>query len=245
MIIRGFFAILFSFFISGCTDNAYFNQYLYPPKQNAPSSYNMMSGKILWHGNKDLPEIALTFDDGPSSKYTPKVLDILKMNNVKGTFFLLGRSIEKNKAIVRRMSDEGHLIGNHTFTHASGKITDIDKIKREIQKTDTLIEKYSGQSSSYFRPPFGFENWRFLAEAEIRDHKVVLWSLDVADWNNHKTDKDIINRMIKHAGNGMIILFHDGGTSREAVISALPTIIKSLKAKGYVFVRIDEMISHL
>jgi len=204
-----------------------------------------LTGTILWHGNRHLPEIALTFDDGPSSKYTPKILDILKENDVKATFFVLGKFIEKNKDILKRTSDEGHVIGNHTFTHAKGTITDVKKISRELAKTDDLIVKYTGKSVNYFRPPFGFENWRFLTEAELLDYTVVLWSLDVGDWNKTKTEKDITSKIFKNAKNGTIILLHDGGASREAVIGALPIVIKELKSRGYKFVTIDEMIAHL
>jgi peptidoglycan/xylan/chitin deacetylase (PgdA/CDA1 family) len=208
-------------------------------KENQP-----LTGTILWHGSKDLPEIALTFDDGPNSKYTPKILDILRDNDVKATFFVLGKFIENNKDILTREADEGHIIGNHTFTHAKGTITDIKKINRELVKTDKLITEFSGENVKYFRPPFGFENWRFLTEAELMDYTVVLWSLDVGDWNKKKTEKEITSKIFKLAKNGSIILLHDGGTSREAVINSLPVIIKGLKSRGYKFVTIDEMIAH-
>jgi peptidoglycan/xylan/chitin deacetylase (PgdA/CDA1 family) len=158
---------------------------------------------------------------------------------------VLGKFIEKNKDVLKRTFDEGHVIGNHTFTHANGKLTDIKKINRELAKTDDLIVKYTGESVKYFRPPFGFENWRFLTEAELLDYTVVLWSLDVGDWNKNKTEKDITSKIFKNAKNGTIILLHDGGASREAVIGALPIFIKELKSKGYKFVTIDEMIAHL
>jgi len=215
-------------------------QYTVQSKEMQP-----ISGTILWHGNRKLPEIALTLDDGPSSKATPRILDILKENDVKATFFVLGKFIEKNKDIIKREADEGHSIGNHTFTHANGKITDIAKINRELVKTDILITQYTGKRVDYFRPPFGFENWRFLTEAELLDYTIILWSIDVGDWNNHKTVKDISSKIFKRAMNGDIILLHDGGASREAVINSLPVIIKGLKGKGYKFVTIDEMIAHL
>jgi peptidoglycan-N-acetylglucosamine deacetylase len=234
-----FIAVILVSLFAGYT---YYNDHIASLKENQP-----LSGTILWHGNKDLPEIALTFDDGPSSQYTPKILDILKDNDVKATFFVLGKFIEKNKDILQREADEGHTIGNHTFTHANGTITDIKKISRELVKTDQLISQYAGEnrkSVKYFRPPFGFENWRFLAEAELLDYTVVLWSLDVGDWNKKKTEKDITSKIMKLTKNGSIILLHDGGTSREAVIESLPVIIKELKDKGFTFVTIDEMIAH-
>jgi peptidoglycan-N-acetylglucosamine deacetylase len=228
--------------ISAFAGYTYYSNYinhLASLKENQP-----LSGTILWHGNNDLPEIALTFDDGPSSQYTPKVLDILRDNNVKATFFVIGKFIEKNKDILKREADEGHIIGNHTYTHVKGTITEIDKIKNELVKTDQLISRYSGETVKYFRPPFGYENWRFLAESELLDYTVVLWSLDVGDWNKTKTEKDITSKIFKLAKNGSIILLHDGGTSREAVISSLPKIIKGLRSRGFKLVTIDEMIAH-
>ena len=228
--------------ISAFAGYTYYNDHIASLKENQP-----LSGTILWHGSKDLPEIALTFDDGPSSQFTPKVLDILRDNDVKATFFVLGKFIEKNKDILKREADEGHTIGNHTYSHVKGTIVDIKKIENELVKTDQLITKYAGESEKnvkYFRPPFGFENWRFLAESELLDYTVVLWSLDVGDWNKRKTEKDITSKIFKLAKNGSIILLHDGGLSREAVIAALPVIIKGLRNKGYKFVTIDEMIAH-
>jgi len=209
--------------------------------ENRPSP---MAGTILWHGNRKLPEIALTFDDGPNSKATPQILDILKEHDVKATFFVLGKFIEKNKNIISREAEEGHVIGNHTYTHANGLITDLNKIKRELVKTNVLIKKYAGQNVNYFRPPFGFESWRFLNEAENLGYTIILWNRDAGDWN-HKTGKDIAAKILKYSKNGTIILLHDGGPSREAVIDSLPVIIDGLKKKGFKFVTIDEMVSHL
>lgn len=209
-----------------------------------PDIYLPLKGRILWHGNRSLSEIALTFDDGPNSKATPQILDILNKNGVKATFFVLGKYAEKNNAILKRIGSDGHLIGNHTYTHASGLITDMSKIKRELTRTNFVVAKYTGQNVKYFRPPFGFENWRFLSEAEMDDFSIVLWSLDAGDWNK-KSVQDITERILRRSTNGTIILLHDGGASREAVIGALPIVIKGLKKKGFRFVTIDEMVSHL
>jgi peptidoglycan/xylan/chitin deacetylase (PgdA/CDA1 family) len=211
-----------------------------PPKTSQP-----LSGTILWHGNTDIPEVALTFDDGPNSHATPMILDILKKRNVKATFFVLGKFIDKNSAILKREADEGHVIGNHTFSHVKGTVTDIAKIDEELLKTDNLILKYTSKNVDYFRPPFGFENWRFLNESELFNYTVVLWSLDVGDWSGTKTEKDITSRIFKRTKNGTIILLHDGGLSREAVINSLPAVIAGLRKKGFKFVTIDQMIAHL
>lgn len=236
--------LLFVLFIAVILASAFagfeYHQYLVSLKEIQP-----LSGSIIWHGNRNIPEIALTFDDGPNSQATPKILDILKRYDVKATFFVLGKFIDKNHDIISREAEEGHVIGNHTFTHAKGTITDIEKIDRELVRTNNLILKYTGQNVNYFRPPFGFENWRFMTESESLGYTIVLWSLDVGDWNKTKTAKDITSRVLKMTKNGTILLLHDGGTSREAVIKSLPVVIKELKHRGYRFVTINEMIAHL
>jgi peptidoglycan-N-acetylglucosamine deacetylase len=210
-----------------------------------PAAHVSLSGKILWHGNRDLPEVALTFDDGPSSRYTPKYLDILKKYKVPATFFLIGRFVEKNPDLVSREAAEGYTIGNHTYSHADGKITDMNKIKWEISKTTSLIENITHKKERFFRPPFGYENWRFLGEAELMDYKVILWTLDVADWDPTRTSSFMVNKILSTTTNGTIILLHDGGLSREADIVALPQIIKGLRKKGFKFVTVEEMVRHL
>jgi peptidoglycan-N-acetylglucosamine deacetylase len=217
--------------------------FVYLPSQIRPVPN--MAGKIFWHGNSKLPEIALTFDDGPSHKNTPIVLDILKKNDVKATFFVLGKFVLRNKDVLKQEYLDGHVIGNHTFNHAKGSITDIKKIKAELMSCDKAVYDITGTHMKYFRPPFGYENWRFLTEAELDDYTVILWTVDVGDWNATRTKSEIISRVEKNTRNGSIILLHDGGASREAVVEALPTLIKDLKQKGYKFVTIPEMIDHL
>jgi peptidoglycan-N-acetylglucosamine deacetylase len=202
-------------------------------------------GQILWHGNRNLPEVALTFDDGPGAVYTPQVLDILKKYGVKATFFVLGENIEKNADIVSREAQEGHEIGNHTYTHVEERRNDIDFMRNEIINTNILIKKYSGKAPRYFRPPYGPENWRFLDEAELLNYSIILWGVDVRDWDPKVTRDDISSQIVKDARNGSIILLHDGGLSREAMIEALPAVIEGLRQKGIGFVTIDEMVEHL
>lgn len=202
-------------------------------------------GQILWHGNRNLPEVALTFDDGPSAQFTPQILDILKKYGVKATFFVLGENIEKNADIISREAAEGHEIGNHTYSHLEERSNDVDFMKNEIINTNILIKKYSGKSPRYFRPPYGPENWRFLDEAELLNYSIILWGVDVRDWDSKVTSDDISSQIIKYGRNGSIILLHDGGTSREVTVDALPAVIEGLRKKGIGFVTIDEMVEHL
>ena len=202
-------------------------------------------GEILWHGNRNLPEVALTFDDGPSAQYTPQVLDVLKKYDVRATFFVLGENIEKNGDIISREAAEGHEIGNHTYSHLEERRNDVDFMRNEIISTNILIKKFSGKNPRYFRPPYGPENWRFLDEAELLNYSIILWGVDVRDWDAKVTRDEISSEIVKQAKNGTIILLHDGGTSREAMIDALPAVIEGLRQKGLGFVTIDEMVEHL
>ena len=210
-----------------------------------PIQKSSIYGQILWHGNRNLPEVALTFDDGPSAQYTPQVLDVLKKYGVKATFFVIGENIEKNADIISREAEEGHEIGNHTYSHLDERRNDVGFMRNEIINTNILIKKYSGKSPKYFRPPYGVENWRFLDEAELLNYSIILWGVDVRDWDPQVTRDDISLQIVKEARNGSIILLHDGGTSREAMIDALPAVIEGLRQKGIGFVTIDEMVEHL
>ncbi|MFC1767785.1 polysaccharide deacetylase family protein [Candidatus Margulisiibacteriota bacterium] len=203
------------------------------------------TGRIIWHGNPGMNQIALTFDDGPSWKYTAKVLNILKKYNVKATFFVVGEHIKPNKKLIARMNKEGHSIGNHTYYHIDGRVVKQKKIWNNIYYTSVLIKRMTGKKAAYFRPTYGYVNWRFLKEAEKLDLQTILWSIDAGEWNGKISKENIINRVVSNTRNGSIILLHDGGSSKEAVIAALPVIIKKLKSKGFEFVTIPEMMNNL
>ena len=180
------------------------------------------------------PKVALTFDDGPSSIYTKKLLDGLKERNVKATFFVLGSSVEENKDIVRRMSEEGHLIGNHTYSHIDIARTNYEKSREEIIKTSLLIEEATGRKPVYIRPPFGDITERLLEETKMG---VVLWNVDPEDWK-YQNRKKVVKRVIDNVKPGDIILLHD--IFKTSVDAALD-IVDILKERGYRFVTVDKM----
>jgi len=200
-----------------------------------------LSGKTIWHGNPSLPEIALTFDDGPNKKSTPLILDILKKRNIKATFFVVGKNLKENSDILIRINKEGHVIGNHTYYHLDGNNVKIDRIGNNLKWTDVLINKFTGKRPEYFRPPFGYENWRFLREAEKLNYSTILWSVDGGEWNEKATTEKVIRRITDNTQNGSIILLHD----TEIVAQSLPKIIDKLRAKGFRFVTISQMVNSL
>lgn len=179
--------------------------------------------------------VAITFDDGPQYKTTMKLLDGLKEREVVATFFLLGEKIEERKEVVERMQVDGHLIGNHTYSHIQLNSVSIKDAMAEIDKTNELIKGITGEMPQYIRPPFG--SWSNRLEEKI-DMTPVLWTVDPCDWNTADIKK-IVDCVVSEVDNGDIILMHD--IYDTSVVAALE-IIDRLKAKGYVFVTVDQLL---
>ncbi len=204
-------------------------------------------GLVYWHGDINQPKIALTFDDGPNEPYTSEILDILKKYNVKATFFVLGKNIERYPDTAKRIVEEGHVIGNHTYDHPYLLIQSKSHIKYEIEKAEQAILKATGTKPYLFRPPYGVtDNWIYHTVKEY-GYVTVEWS--VTGNNGGKEiradviEKDVLSRVT----NGAIILLHDGdrlikGADRRNIVKALPVIIESLQQKGYQFVTVPKLI---
>ena len=179
--------------------------------------------------------IAITFDDGPHRLYTPKLLDGLKERGIHATFFLVGENIGNNEALVKRMAEEGHLIGNHTFSHVQLTKMKKEDACREVQQTNERICAVTGAPVLYIRPPYG--SWNDELQAEI-PMTVTLWNLDSEDWKSQNTGK-IVELVESEAKEGSIILLHDiFDTSVEAALR----IVDDLTAQGYTFVTVDELL---
>ncbi len=179
--------------------------------------------------------IAITFDDGPHRLYTPKLLDGLKERGIHATFFLVGENIGNNETLVKRMAEEGHLIGNHTFSHVQLTKLKKEEACREVQQTNERICAVTGAPVLYIRPPYG--SWNDELQAEI-PMTVTLWNLDSEDWKSQNTGK-IVELVESEAEEGSIILLHDiFDTSVEAALR----IVDDLTAQGYTFVTVDELL---
>lgn len=180
-------------------------------------------------------KVALTFDDGPHPVYTPEMLDLLKEKNVKATFFLLGEQVEQYPDIVKRMSEEGHLIGNHSYKHEQlSKLSTVQACSR-VNRTNELIHSITGRYPEYLRPPFG--DWKDSLDCEVNMVEV-LWDVDTLDWSSKNKDK-VVNKVMNNVEEGDIILMHD---SYESTIQATGEIIDRLQKDGYEFVTVEEMI---
>lgn len=186
---------------------------------------------------REKPKIALTFDDGPSAAYTPKLLDGLKERGVHATFFLIGKNIEtgENDKIVKREHEEGHLVGNHTYNHVEITKLDDERAYQELKKTNEVIQTITGEEVDYMRPPFG--SWQKTLEKKI--HVLpVMWTIDPLDWTTENVD-EIVNRVVTKAEENDIILLHD---CYDSSVQAALRIVDLLQAEGYEFVTVDELI---
>ncbi len=179
--------------------------------------------------------VALTFDDGPQKDCTKDLLDGLKARGAKATFFLMGQNIPGNEELVKRMYDEGHLIGNHSFRHIQLTKEGSDAVCEAVDKTGQMIQEITGEYPQYLRPPYGA--WNDDLECRV-DMTTVLWSVDSLDWKLQNRQK-IVRRVLKDVKDGDIILMHDiFPTSVEAALE----IIDTLTSQGYTFVTVDELL---
>lgn len=179
--------------------------------------------------------VALTFDDGPHQIYTAKLLDGLKERGVHATFFLMGENIEGNEELVRRMQEDGHLIGNHSYRHIQLTKAGEDAVCQAVEQTEELIEDITGSRPEYLRPPYG--DWNENLECRM-NLTTVFWTVDSMDWKLKNTAK-VVRRVEKDIKPGDIILMHDiFPTSVEAALQ----LIDNLQAEGYTFVTVDELL---
>ncbi len=179
--------------------------------------------------------VAITFDDGPHSIYTPKLLDGLKQRNVKATFFLIGKNIVGREKIVERMAQEGHLIGNHTYDHVQLNRLNEENACEEIMKANEVIEQITKKPTEFIRPPFGAWSSKKSCPAELFS---VLWNVDPLDWKVQDTNT-IVQRVMSKVKDGSVILLHD---IYETSVDAALQIIDLLQAEGYEFVTADQFI---
>jgi peptidoglycan-N-acetylglucosamine deacetylase len=199
-------------------------------------------------------KLVLSFDDGPDPRWTPKILDVLKEKKAPGVFFVIGEEANRSPDILKREYAEGHEIGNHTFTHPQFDQTSKTQIKWELNLTQRLIESTLGVKSILFRPPYGIDHQPEYAEEVAQlpypqelGYLIVGQRIDPDDWS--LTDdkrpipaQQIVDGVLRQASKGNIILMHDGGGDRSQTLAALPMVIDQLRAKGYEFVSVSDLI---
>jgi len=194
-------------------------------------------------------QVAITFDDGPDPQWTPKILDILKAANVKAAFFLVGVNAERYPGLVRRIVNEGHEIGNHTYYHPNLSLCWPEHIRLELNATQLLLETITGRATTLFRPPYAADTGPTqlselipLKIAEDLNYLVVLENIDPQDWA--KPGADIILQRIKQQRHdGSVILLHDAGGDRSQTVEALPRILDWLHTRGDTIVPLSTLLS--
>ncbi|NLB82110.1 MAG: delta-lactam-biosynthetic de-N-acetylase [Clostridiaceae bacterium] len=191
-------------------------------------------------GDKNKKSLFLTFDEGYENGYTPKILDVLKEQNVPAAFFVTGAYITKEADLVKRMADEGHIVGNHTYNHPS--MPDVSNDEKLIREMDSVNEKYhalTGETMKYLRPPKGEFSERTLAITKKNGYKTILWSNAYVDWISGKnTEQYALESVTKYLHNGCIILMH--AVSKENAL-ALPKIVSYAREQGYTFESLDDL----
>lgn len=184
---------------------------------------------------QDSKKIALTFDDGPHPYYTEQLLDGLKERNVKATFFVTGEHAKLHPDIIKRIHEEGHLIGNHTYNHIQLNSGNREEFKNQLIQTSDVIEEIIGEEVEYVRPPYG--TWDKTLEKELNMFPV-LWTIDPRDWCSDNV-ACITRNIVDKAEENDIILMHD---YYESTVTAALAVVDELQKEGYVFVTVEEIL---
>ncbi|MBO8137621.1 MAG: polysaccharide deacetylase family protein [Desulfotomaculum sp.] len=185
--------------------------------------------------------VLITFDDGPDPRYTPAILDVLAEHNIKAVFFVTGKACQEHPQIVKRIVKEGHVLGNHTYSHFIIKGAKPSLIIKEVTMTDNIIKKLTGKSTNYFRPPTGEIDKEAYDVLKDLGMKVLMWDLGLekkAIKSAHKMVEHLVGRIGWR--RNLVILMHDGSPhgrySREKTVEALPVLITELKNQGFSFI---------
>lgn len=192
--------------------------------------------ELTLSGQAEEPKkIALTFDDGPHPYYTEQLLDGLKERGVQATFFVTGEHAEMHPDVIKRMQEEGHLIGNHTYSHIQLTTKNREEFKQELITTNEIIEQITGEEVEYVRPPYG--TWDKTLESELNMFPV-LWTIDPLDWCSDNP-ACVAEKVIEKADENEIILMHD---YYESSVTAALEVVDELLKEGYTFVTVDEIL---
>jgi peptidoglycan/xylan/chitin deacetylase (PgdA/CDA1 family) len=200
----------------------------------------------VWGGSRQKLAVALTFDDGPSLKYTPKILATLRQYHARGTFFVMGKHVEAYPWIVRTLFQEGQELGNHGFSHC--RLTQADGLtrERELERTGLDLDMLGCPQPRLFRPPYSAYDGKLLSYLDHTNRRLVLWGLDSGDWKGLPADLIVIN-VLTRVRPGAIIVFHDGDEKGQAdrtpTVTALHKIIPALQAAGYRLVTVSELLA--
>ena len=207
------------------------------------SRTTQLFGGIIARVETERPVVALTFDDGPSVRFTPDVLTILRERGVKATFFLTGKETEENLPQARMIVSEGHQLGNHSYTHSNMMFMGPARIREEIERTDAAIRAAGYEGEIMFRPPYGKKLLTLPWYLSRHDRKTIMWDVEPESFPDVAEDASALaSHVIEQTRNGSIIIMHVMYRSREVSRQALPLIIDGLRQRGFEFVTVAQLL---
>lgn len=216
-----------------------------PPDMSWTKLQQQFPGAFVTNGSRHKQQVALTFDDAPDPRFTPAILDILAKYNVQATFFVVGTRAAKHPAIVKRMQDEGHVIGNHSYDHAILSTLSPTHYHKQIWQTDSIIKEIVGYSPRFVRPPYGALLPQQVKWGVSEGFTIVNWDVDSEDWRNNPSSDLVMHNIKKTLQPGSIILQHAGGGDGQSLagtIEALPILIALLHGKGFELVTLPDLL---
>lgn len=208
-----------------------------------PTFYFKFKGTSITNEVKSEKFLSLTFDDGPDEKYTEKLLDLLKRYNIKATFFVVAKFVEKNSSIIKRMEEEGHTIGLHSLEHQNGLIRGPLYTNKDFEESIKIFKNLKISVKS-FRPPWGHLNLTTLVNLKKYNLNLVLWDVIIGDWKSDISSDEISKRLLNETKNKSIICLHDGRGKNEAPLRTIEALEKTLPIwleEGYEFITIGEL----
>ena len=193
-----------------------------------PSFVPYIFSELVWRFSPTKPNIYLTFDDGPSGLVTEHILTILENENIKATFFCVGKNVLKKPDLYKKILTNGHSIGNHSMTHTNGWEINSSIYQNDINQATEVI------NSNLFRPPFGKLNIRSLKSLK-KKFQIIMWDVVGGDFDLKLTSNEVITNVVNNVRNGSIIVMHDNDKFKDLTLSSLLPIIKALQEKGFCF----------
>jgi peptidoglycan/xylan/chitin deacetylase (PgdA/CDA1 family) len=213
-----------------------------PKADDKPAAPESTDKLVFFSRKTGKKQIALTYDDGPNPTLTGELIDWLKANNVPATFFMQGEMVKTHPELAKRVADDGFELANHTYSHPDLRKQSEEKIMDELQDTHDLIKNATGVDVKLMRPPYGAHNSKVDEICKRLGYKIINWDVDTNDWRNRSTEA-MVNTIMSTAGDGSIILMHDRKhKGKSTVLETTKSVVPQLRAKGYTFVTVGELI---
>ncbi len=194
----------------------------------SPKLFELLYPELIWRMSDAEKKLYLTFDDGPDKTVTPLLLDILDQFKAKATFFCVGKKVEKFPEIIKQITDAGHSVGNHTYSHLKGKNVSTESFLEDISACNNLLH------TKLFRPPYGSIKHNQIKQLKDQ-YKIYMWSVLPGDFDQKISKEKCLHRSIKYTSDGTIIVYHDNEKTKEKVLYTIPKYIEHFKKLGYTF----------